>query len=409
LGTPSFRDIDAAVNDLGRVSDARGLVIEDVEVILLSHRVPDDRPLAWSGGLLPGVTAGLVRVRTTDGLTGLGETYAGQFAPEVVQELVNYYRPLIVGQDASDITGIWQRCYTRTLYWGRSGISVSVLSAIESALWDLVGKALGTPVHRLLGGRGRDRIDTYASGGMDAPDDELAGEQRHYVEAGYRASKIRIGASEESDLHKTSIARSALGPDVRLAVDAVQGSNPNPWDAATAIRVGRRLEACDLLWYEEPCAADDLDGYVKCRRALNVPIAGGETRTTAKEFVPLFEAGAVDVVQPDAAHIGGILEAVKVTQLAAAAGVQIAMHAWSSGVGVMANAHVAFGAEACHWMEYPTVGNPLVEGLMRQPLRIVDGQLSAPEGPGLGVDIPPDLEERHRYRPSSHYEFQERR
>jgi len=404
-----YRSIASEVEAAGHVPGARGLVITEVEPILLSYQFPEDKPLAWSGGLLPGVTAGLVRIRTSDGISGLGETYAGQFAPEVVQELVRYYAPMLIGEDASDIAGLWRKCYSRTLYWGRTGIAVSVLSAIEAALWDLCGKAVGLPVHRLLSDSGPPSIDTYASGGMDADDDTLRREQEGYVAAGFRASKIRIGHSADEDEHKVEVASAALGPGIGLAADAVQGSNPNAWDAATAIEVGKRLEQYGLLWYEEPCAADDIAGYVECRRALDIPIAGGETRTTAKGFVELFAAGALDIVQPDAAHGGGILEALKVTHLAQAASVQTAMHAWSSGIGVMANVHVAFGAPVCRWIEYPTVGNPLVTDLLVEQLQVVNGALVAPTAPGLGVQLTEEVHERHQYVPRSHYQFGQRR
>lgn len=404
-----FRKISESVDRLGLVDAARGMTITAVEPVLLSHRFPPGEELAWSGGVLPGVTAALVRIRTADGLEGLGETYAGTFAPEVVRELVRFYGPLLLGEDPSRISFLWKKCYSRSLYWGRTGINVSVLSAIESALWDLCGKAAGVPVHRLLGDPGRTEMRLYASGGMDASDDDLAAEQAAHVAGGFLASKIRIGRSAEADVHKAEVASAALGPGIRLAVDAVQGSNPQPWSSETAIVVGRGLERFDLLWYEEPCAADDIEGHLACRRALDIPIAGGETLTTAAQFVPLLEAGAVDVVQPDAAHIGGILEALKVALFAETRGIATAMHVWSSGAGFLANAQVAFAAPGCAWLEFPAIRNPLVAALQAMPVVMENGALPSPGLPGLGVVLSPETERAYAFEPDNHYHFEERR
>jgi L-alanine-DL-glutamate epimerase-like enolase superfamily enzyme len=396
-----------AIASVGRVSGAEGLRVAEVEPVLLSHRYAEEQ--SWSGGRLPGFTAGLVRVRSEDGLTGVGETYMGNFAPEVVLALVRYYSPFLVGRDASDIAGAWELCTARTRYWGRTGVSISVLSGIEAALWDLCGKAVGKPVVELLGGPAHDELSGYASGGMAGSLDELGAELAGYVERGFRAAKIRIGVSPEADDAKTEAARAALGPGLALAADAVQGSNPRPWSADEAIACGRRLERHDLAWFEEPCAATDIAGYAACRRALDIPIAGAESTTTVAELSRFLEADALDLAQPDASHIGGVLEARRAGALAEAHGVEVAMHAWGGGPCVMANVHAGFATPACRWLELPTNPNPLIEALLVEPLELDDGRLRAPRAPGLGVELTPELEERYPYQPGCHYHFQERR
>jgi L-alanine-DL-glutamate epimerase-like enolase superfamily enzyme len=399
----------ADVNALGRVDAAAGLRIADVEAVLLSDEYGPDREQSWSGGRLPGFTAGLVRVRTHDGLDGVGETYMGNFAPEVVAALVRYYREFLVGRDASDIAALWELCTARTRYWGRTGASISVLSGIEAALWDVCGKAVGKPVFELLGGAAHDGVRAYASGGMHGSHDELRDELGGYLAQGYTAAKIRIGVSPEADAAKTGAARAALGPGVALAADAVQGSNPRPWSSREAIACGRELEAFDLAWFEEPCGATDVEGYVACRRAIDIPIAGAESTTTVAELRRFLDADALDVVQPDASHIGGVLEARRATALSEAHGAQVAMHAWGAGPCVMANLHVGFASPACRWMEIPTNPNPLVDELMVAPLELRDGVLAPPAAPGLGVELTPEIEARYPYRPGCHYHFEERR
>jgi L-alanine-DL-glutamate epimerase-like enolase superfamily enzyme len=244
---------------------------------------------------------------------------------------------------------------------------------------------------------------------MEATPERLRAEVAGYRDAGFTAVKIRAGTSPEADRAKAELCRAAIGPGIGLAVDAVQGSNPQPWSASQAIAAGQRLSDLDLLWFEEPCAATDVEGYRACRRALDIPIAGGESCTTLLEFEQFLEGGAVDIAQPDAAHVGGIIETLRVAALAAERGIEVAVHAWASGGCVMANYHAGFAAPNCHWLEYPTQPNPLITALLTQPLEVVDGYVLAPTGAGLGIDVTPELEERFAYKPGHHYFFHERR
>jgi L-alanine-DL-glutamate epimerase-like enolase superfamily enzyme len=400
--------IIADVARLGRVDDARDLIVTKMRFVPLSHQFLDGCEQRWSGGVLPGVTAGVVEVMTSDGIVGYGETYAGTFAPAVVGALVEHFAPMVIGSPAGEISETWNRCYTRSLYWGRSGVAVSVLSAIESALWDVCGKAVGRPVHELLGSSNKADIACYASGGMDTTPDALTREQRGYVEVGFGGTKIRGGHDPNTDAEKVGLARDAVGPAFPLAMDAVQGSNPRPWTADEAIATGRAVSEHSLLWLEEPCGALDIEGHSQCRRQLEIRIAGGETLTTALEFLPFFEAGAFDIAQPDASHTGGLLEALKVARLAEHYSVRTAMHVWGSGMCVMANVHVAFAADSCDWLEYPTIPNPLISLLQSAPTSPENGRYPRPPGPGLGVHLPDGAESDFAYMPGNHYRFQDR-
>lgn len=392
---------------LGRVPGLADLTITGVRFIPLSYRFPPGSEQAWSGGVLPGVTAGIVELTTGDGLVGYGETYAGTFVPGVAAALVAHFTPHVVGRSPGEITEVWQECYTRNLYWGRFGVGVSVLSAIEMAMWDLCGRALGQPVHALLGAGAPASLPCYASGGMDASPASLAAEQAGYPARGFGGTKIRGGHDPQTDAAKTAIARAAVGPDFPLAVDAVQGSNPRPWTAAEAIAAGERLAEFDLLWLEEPCAADDIAGHRACRDALPMPIAGGETLTTTGPLCAFLMAGALDVVQPDAAFTGGLLETLAVARLATHFGVSTALHVWGSGICLMGNAHVAFAADAA-WLEYPTIPNPLVTLLRTDPCEPVAGRFPRPDGPGLGVHLPDAVAADFAYAPGNQYAFADR-
>ncbi|HEY6571020.1 MAG TPA: mandelate racemase/muconate lactonizing enzyme family protein [Candidatus Limnocylindrales bacterium] len=393
----------------GDVVEARGTRITTVRPVLLSHVYPPDDTPGWSGGRLPGVTAALVEIATDAGVTGVGESYAGVFAPDVVRAIVDFHAPGLIGEDPSRVDELAARCRSRTLYWGRNGIAIATLSAIEMALWDLCGKLAGRPVVDLLGGACHEALPRYASGGVDTDPTRLAAEAASVRVEDFRAMKIRTGVSPEEDRAKAQSAAARLGPRVRLAVDAVQGSNPRPWTADQAIAAGRRLEDLDLLWYEEPCAAWDVEGYAACRRALDIPIAGGESCTTEGEVRAFLQAEAIDILQPDAAWLGGISPVLAAGALAAEAGVAVAVHAWGSGGSVMGNYHAAFAMPNCTWLEYPSQPNPLIDALMVEPLVVVEGAVLAPRTPGLGLQLTPELEARYPYRPGNQYVFEERR
>jgi len=276
---------------------------------------------------------------------------------------------------------------------------MSVLSAVEMALWDVNGQALGVPVHRLLGGLAHERLPVYASGGLDQDEESFVRELESYLEAGFDAVKVRIGHGPRRDAAKVALARRTLGDDRQLMVDAVQGHNPNPWRAAEAVAVADALADFGVTWFEEPCAATDYDGYAAVRAKARMAIAGGESSTTIHEFKQFFARGALDIAQPDAAHCGGILEFVRIATLADAAGVRVVPHAWGSGPAVVAHVHAAFAIAACFTVEFPTIHNPLRHELLVEPLAMRDGYLSPPTAPGLGLSLDEGVLDRYPFKP----------
>lgn len=358
--------------------------------------------ISWTGGYIPMINACLVRVETDEGITGLGETYGGGiFAPEAAKAVVEHFAGLAVGEDATNINALWHRLYAGTLFWGRAGLVVSVLSAVEMALWDLNGKALGVPVHRLLGGLAHERLPVYASGGLDTADDAFVAELEGYADAGFNAVKFRIGYGPRRDAARAALARRTLGDDRGLMVDAVQGHNPRPWRTAEALAVAAALADYGLSWFEEPCAASDYDGYAAVRAKAPMAIAGGESSVTIHEFKHFFDRNALDIAQPDAAHCGGISEFLRIAALADAAGVRIVPHAWGSGPAIVSNYHAAFACAACFTVEFPTIENPLRHELLVEPLALRDGYLLPPTSPGLGLEIADDVIARYPFRPGN--------
>jgi L-alanine-DL-glutamate epimerase-like enolase superfamily enzyme len=379
--------------------------ITGVRCLLVSapYATPDDaeRLLHLKTGFRP---ASLIKVEADDGVYGLGETYAGVYAPEAVAALVAQFAHDLVGEDPLDTLALWQRLRLATYYWGRVGLSQSVIGGIETALWDLKGKVLGQPVYELLGGKRHHALPAYASGGNDKPFDQLDQELRGYLQAGYRAVKIRINNLTPPQIaEKVAVSRRALGDGVGLAVDAVQGTAARPWSTKTAVAIARLIEPYDILWLEEPAEVANYAGFAEIRRQVGMPIAGGETVTSLIEAERYLEADALDLFQPDATMIGGIGLFRRVAELCERRFVPVAAHAWSSGVGIMANYHAAFASPNCTMLELPNVPNPLRDALLTEPLRLSDGKVRAPTAPGLGVLLPDDLEERYPYRPGTVY------
>ncbi|MGE3797618.1 MAG: mandelate racemase/muconate lactonizing enzyme family protein [Thermomicrobiales bacterium] len=357
--------------------------------------------VTWSGGTLTKVNLTLVRVHTDEGITGLGETYGGLFAPLTAKAIFEHFASLAVGQDAANITGIWQRLWAGSMFWGRSGMAVSVLSAIEMALWDINGKALGVPAWRLIGGLAHESIPVYASGGLDQSSADFQRELTGYAEEGFGAIKFRIGHGASQDGAKAELARKTMGDDFTLMCDAVQGHNPNPWRAADAIAVADALADYGLAWFEEPCSATDYAGYAAVRAKARMPIAGGESSVTIHEFKHFFDRGALDIAQPDAGHAGGMWEYLRIANLADAFGVRVVPHAWGSGPLIMANLHCAFANPATFMFEFPTIHNPLRLELLVEPLVMTNGIVTPPTAPGLGVDLPDSLIERYPFEPGT--------
>jgi L-alanine-DL-glutamate epimerase-like enolase superfamily enzyme len=371
--------------------------ITDVRPVLLTHPY----------GTAPGGrrSACFVEVTTDAGITGVGETYAGVYVPELAAQIVDLFKPLVVGQDPTNPEATFRMAYRATSYFGRTGLTVMVLSAIENALWDIAGQARDLPVHALLGGAVHEELPVYGSGGpftMSIP--ELVAQAVETRRRGLRGFKMRVNFfryQPEAEAERVAAVRAALGSEMALAIDAVQNYNPRPWSVKEAARMLRMLEPFDLAWAEEMLPPLDPEPYAELRRATSIPISGGEGITTAVQFEQWLRAGAFDLAQPDATIIGGIGEARRACAAAAARSIPVAMHVWGSAPTLAANVHVAFATPNCVWVEHPVLGNPLESEPFVEPLIVRDGLVRPPTAPGLGVRLASDLGEKYRFVPGS--------
>jgi L-alanine-DL-glutamate epimerase-like enolase superfamily enzyme len=248
----------------------------------------------------------VLEIMTDDGLVGVGNA---ALAPRVTKQVIDLYlKPLLIGADPWDIEFLWQAMYRKTMAFGRKGIGMTAISAVDIALWDLLGKSARQPVYRLLGGRTKPRIPVYASRLYSTPLEELSAEARRYKQEGYRAMKLRFGwgpvdgaagMARNVDLVRT--VREAVGAEVDVMADAYMG-----WTLDYAKRMLPRLEPFHLRWLEEPLVPDEVHGYAELKAYGRVPIAGGEHEFTLHGFRDLLEARAVDVIQFDTNRVGGL-------------------------------------------------------------------------------------------------------
>ena len=330
----------------------------------------------------------IVEVFTDAGLVGVGNA---ALSPPITRDVIDQYlKPLLIGADPWDVEYLWQHMYRRTMAFGRKGIGMVAISAVDIALWDVLGKAAKQPVYRLLGGRTKARIPVYASRLYSTPLDDLAGEAKRYKEQGYKAMKLRFGwgpvdgadgMRRNVDLVRT--VRETVGEGIDIMADAYMG-----WTLDYAKRMLPLLEPFNLRWLEEPVIPDDIHGYAELKAYGRVPIAGGEHEFTLYGFRELLEARAVDYIQFDTNRVGGITQARKIAALAEAHSVPVVPHA-----GQMHNYHVVMASLNSPMAEHfpfvdVEVGNELFWYLFKGEPKARDGFVDLDESvPGLGLEI----------------------
>ncbi len=371
--------------------------------------IPDEQRHRSDFGVASSFDMTLVRIETECGVVGYGEakaTVASAGDNRALAVLVEReLGPALIGEDPRDIARLWEVMYSgvRGQYaldrghvfpvLGRRGITVSAISGIDMALWDILGRSLGAPVWRLLGGRRHRRMPAYASGGW-APAAEIGRQLQSYVErGGFRAVKMRVGVADGEPRHsaeRVHAAREALGPDIDIMCDA-----HGTFGVAEAKRFCRLVEPCDIAWFEEPVTADDKRGLAEVRASTDIPIATGESESTRFAFRDLAELRAADIFQPDLAICGGITEAVRIAVIASAWQIRLAPHLWGGALMFAAGLHVSAASPAAHILEYSLGANPLLFELSTNPPVVRDGFVEISDEPGLGVRIDEDFAARH--------------
>lgn len=338
----------------------------------------------------------LVAVITDEGITGLGSVFTND---GLVKSALAVLKPLYQNENALEPERVSEKLHQNMFWLGRGGSITHAISGIDIALWDILGKATGQPIGRLLGGRYRDRVKPYASLLMDEPK-ILADNLYKIKEQGFRAFKIGWGPfgrqnNTKKDESIVKAAREAIGPDDLLMVDA--GGSDAFWKNGYkwALRTASMLADYQVYWFEEPLKSDALDDYIMLRRVTPIPISGGESFTRRQTFQPWLHAGAFDIIQPDVTKVGGISESRRIAWMAQENGVRYIPHGWNTAVGLAADLQLASAFPETDLVEYLT-GSPYIDNITIDGWRLdSDGMLAIPEKPGLGLEL--DLDALSKY------------
>ncbi len=369
--------------------------ITDIEVIPL--RIPDHN-VQIADGIQDDV---IVRVHTDEGITGIGEADS---SPMVVKAVVEAWpswprcrglRDILVGENPLHVEELWEKMRFGTLWLGRNGVAQQAMAAVDMALWDIAGKALGVPVHTLLGSAHRDRIKVYASTLFTEDPGEMTEVGQRYVSQGFGTVKFGwgpMGRSLAGDVQLVELARRAIGEDANLLVDA-----GCPFKARDAIERARAFAPYRPFWFEEALEGDDLEGYRRLSRAAgDIRIATGEQECALNAFEALITQGEVDVIQPDIARAGGLTECRRIAEMAARHHRLCVFHAWKSGILVAATLHMAAIVPDLPFVEYTVSESPLRRELVRSSVQLDGGMASIPQEPGLGVELDEAVLKRYR-------------
>jgi D-galactarolactone cycloisomerase len=350
----------------------------------------------WSNELKPDDSAHtLIFVDTDEGITGIGSVFTS--AP-LVQAALKTLEPLYMEESALEPERVSEKLHQHTFWMGRGGSITHTISGIDIALWDILGKATGQPVGRLLGGRYRDRVKPYASLLMNEPG-PLTDHLLSIKEQGFRAFKIGWGpygrVSDAMDEAIVKAARDAIGPDNLLMVDPGGSDAFWPHGYKWALRSAEMCASYGVYWFEEALKPDALEDFVHLRRNAPLPITGGETLTRRQAFQPLLQAGAFDIVQPDVTKVGGISEERRIAWMAADNGIKMIPHGWNTCIGLAADLHLASALPETDLVEYIS-GSAYVDDIKLGGWQLDhDGMLAIPDEPGLGLEL--DLDAVARY------------
>ncbi len=350
----------------------------------------------WSHELRPeDCVHTLVAVHTDEGAVGLGSVFTND---ALVRAALAVMKPLYLNENALEPERVSEKLRQHTFWLGRGGTLTHAISGIDIALWDILGRATGQPVGRLLGGRHRERVQPYASILMDEPA-KLRDHLLAVKAQGFRAFKIGWGpfGRRDASMDRAIVraAREAIGPECRLMVDAGGSDAYWPHGYKWARNTADMLSEYDVSWFEEPLNPDALADYAKLREHSPAPIAGGEVFTRRQAFQPWIEARALDIVQPDVTKVGGLSESRRIAEAARDHGVRFIPHGWNTAVGLAADLQLASALPDTDLVEYLT-GSPFIDDLAAEPWQLGDdGMLAIPSQPGLGLTLDPEAVAKH--------------
>ena len=349
---------------------------------------------------------GLVKVSTDAGITGYSDMETAPSVAKAAVEAPRWSEPgmecfdglasLLAGENPLEVERLWYKMYRGSIYYGRRGVAIQALSAIDIALWDIMGKFYGQPIHVLLGGKWRDKVRAYASTLFRPTPQAMREAARRYLDQGFTAIKFGwgvFGKDPALDVQLVEAARAEIGDRHDLLIDAGWFVERTPKEA---IRLIRSIEPYRPFFVEEVLHPEDYDGYRQVTRSVETLIACGEQEATEWGFRQLIERAGVDVLQPDLTRCGGFTAARKIVHMAELANRLVIPHSWCSDLLTAASLHLNAFQRRAVFVEFNTSQGPLSRALLREPLKLVDGCLAVPCAPGLGVEVDEETVQKYR-------------
>ncbi len=337
----------------------------------------------------------IVKITASNGQYGWGEGYG---PANVLEAGIKFLKPVVLDSNPLENEVIWSNMYRKTLDFGRRGILVASMSAIDVAIWDLKGKILGLPVSTLLGGTQRDKVRPYATGmyftDKNNPSKDFEAEAELYKAQGFKAIKMKVGLGIDEDYKNIKLMRKVLGPDIMLMIDSNHAYTLNE-----AISLSKKIEHFDISWFEEPLSPEFYEQYSELRSKTTIPISGGECEYLRFGFHQLLKNKSVNIIQPDICASGGLTEAKRISALASTYGVDIIPHTWGTAIGIHVALHFISNLEsipgrmnpADFLMEYDQTENDLREMLTFPKIEMKDGMIEVPKSAGLGFDVDEEM------------------
>lgn len=348
----------------------------------------------------------IIKVYTDEGIVGYGEVDSAPWVVKAIIESPASHRMAqglhnaVVGKDPFEVEKIWNDMYTTSIFYGQHGAAIHAMSGIDIAIWDIIGKAAGQPIWKLLGGKYRDKVRCYASTLMPYTPTEAAEEAIKWKEAGYTAIKLGWGGFEQSERKNVELvraAREAVGDDMDLLFDiGFLPSSELTIDAPSRIRLVNELEQYHPYAIEEPLWPHDYEGYRRLVEGTNVPIVCGENETTRFGYKQLIEYCKVAFVQPDISRCGGLTEARRIANYAEIHSANVVPHCWSSGIVEAAALHLIAAVPNANLLEYDVFPTPIRQEIVRDDIPAINGYAKVPDKPGLGIEVDDKAIEKYR-------------
>lgn len=371
--------------------------IKNIEVFFLEYPFPKELNYKYSGGLVENMIVAIIKVTDSNNNYGIGEVTHGQFTHQPIIGLTKHFRDMLIGTDADNINQIWEKMYGSSVFWNRQGIGIGVMGGINIALYDLLGKNLKVPVYQLIGGLNKKRIRIYASNGLFDNKEQLIADAQKAYDLGFRVYKMRV-VEPALIIELVSAFKKEFKSRMDLIVDAVQGSTSNPWATKVSINIAKKLEEYEILFFEEPCRVENLNGYKEIKNSTNLNIAGAESIPTARAFRPYFENNVFDIVQFDIAT-SGFTEGRRIADMAYVYNKPLAIHSWGSAISIMAGLHFSLSIPNAAFTEYCFMDHPINKSLFEnEKIDISDGYIEPPDTYGLGIKFDESLTNEFPYK-----------